>query len=276
MKKYFLKLAAVTLFVGVLTSCEEDKVVFDGNNGKSLIGFTSVTANLPAFQDSDFTMEVEVGATNKVNHDRAIELSVNQELTSATDNQYTIDMSTLVIPAGEYVGKVKITGHYATLPELVKNTITLDLVSVDGFEVKNPDRERFTVYLFRACPIILEDFVGTYDAVEDGSGEYEVEVTLGDEPGELLLSNVWDVDPDSVTHIYLADDVANPQVNFPTNYPGGTDNYLYDNSTYGPAYVNGILDGSFFDSCAKTIEINFAVAVAAGQFSPTNLVLTKQ
>ena len=158
MKKYLLKLTSLCLFVGVLSSCEQEKIIYDVNNGQSFVGFNIVSASLPTYSadsGTDFTLEVEVGATTKANHDRTIAIAINDKFTTALPTEYTIDQASLVIPANKFVGTIKITGNYANLPASGQKLITLDLVSVQDADVINPDKKSFTVYLYRACPVSI-------------------------------------------------------------------------------------------------------------------------
>lgn len=250
MKKYISKIAALVLFTGLLVSCgDQDNVQLDVDNTQSLVGFNKPSDNLPAWapEFEQFTLEVEVGATNRVNYDRDITIDINEELTTALPAAYTIDPSSLVIPAGEFVGKIRITGHFNEVPAQVKQKIVIDLLSVEGMNNIDNLKKRFVATIFQACPINRDDFVGTYDALEDGTANYIVESVAGDEPNELLLSNVWDLDPASVTHVYLGDNVASPNIIWPAAYPTSTENFLAsDVFGYGPGYVNGT--GGTFDS----------------------------
>jgi len=274
MKNILYKLSLVCFLGVALVSCDEDRVVLDPDNGSNLFLFNEKRSNLALSEDGTtfVTDTVLVGVTSISNVDRVIPIHIDPAST-ATANQYEIQASSLVIPAGKFVGKVVLTGNFEELPELVK--LQIALVFDDGVPVLD-DKNSHVVDIFRVCPYEIADFAGTYIGVEDGgASEYEVTATVGDEPYELILTNVWGADPESETHIYLTDDLANPTVTFPKNYPAGTDNYLFDEPTYGAAYVNG-QGTSSFDSCALTITLDFEVVVSAGSFGDTNLVLTKQ
>jgi len=277
MKKYF-KITSLFLFAALVSSCgDESKDILDVDSNKALVSFVNVESNLPAFEEAglEYTLEVEVGVTNRVNYDRVVTLAINEELTTATPDQYTIDQSSLVIPAGQFVSKIKIKAFYDQIAPLTNETLVFDIVSVQDMTNINPLASRTTINLFQACPIIRDEFIGTYDALQEGD-TYTVNVTAGVAANELTLSNIENISPSSRTTIFLNDDVANPQVTYPTpSYPDGTTNYLVaDISGYGPAYVVG--SSGSFNSCAKTIEINYSIAVSAGTFAATKVVLTKR
>jgi len=277
MKKYF-KITSLFIFTALLVSCgDESKDILNVDSNKALVSFVEVEYNLPAFEDptSEYTLEVEVGVTNRVNYDRAITLNINDELTTATPDQYTIDQSSLIIPAGQFVSKIKIKANYNAIDPGVNETLVFDIVSVQDQTSVDPLASRTTVNLFQACPIVRDEFIGTYDAFQEGD-TYTVNVTAGTAANELTLSNIENISPSSTTTIFLNDDVANPQVTYPTPaYPDGLTNYLVaDISGYGAAYLVG--SSGSFDSCAKTITINYQIGVSAGFFSATSVVLTKR
>jgi len=197
MKKYLLKIAACAFIIGTLASCEEDKVFQDVNNGQALAGFNADSGDLKAFDPNEFTTPseiiIEVGVTTKSNQDRAIQVVVNEELSTALPSQYTVDTSSLVIPAGEYVAKVKITANYDALPETESTTLVLDLISVEGMDLLDSDRSRFVAELFRVCP---RDIPTTYTgfvtgSVGAGTEEFTVTFTAGTEVATYSTPNLW-------------------------------------------------------------------------------------
>jgi len=277
MKKYF-KITSLVLFTALFASCgDESKDILDVDSNKALVSFVNGESNLPAFEDPslEYTLEVEVGVTNRVNYDRVVTLAINEELTTATPDQYSIDASSLIIPAGQFVSKIKIKANYDVIEAGAVETLVFDLVSVQDQTNIDPLASRTTINLFQACPIVRDEFIGTYDAFQDGD-TYTVNVTAGDAANELTLSNVENISPSSRTTIFINDDVANPQVTYPSPaYPDGLTNYLVaDISGYGPAYLVG--SSGDFDSCAKTITINYNISVSAGSFAATTVVLTKR
>lgn len=279
MKKLISKVVALVLFSGMLTACgEQDNVQLDVDSAQSVVGFNTLSSNLPAWAPElpQYTLEVIVGATNRVNYDREVVIDINEELTDALPAEYTIDQSSLVIPAGDFVAKIKIRAFYNEIPPLVKHKLVFDLVSVEGQDILLTDKNRHVVSLFRACPIERDNFTGTYEAIEDGdtANSYYVESTPGTAANELLLSNVWNVDPESVTHVFLGSDVANPNIIWPVDY---LDNLLVNSlppyESYGKLYIAGT--GGSFDSCTGNMVLKFSARFVTGSFAPTVLVLNK-
>jgi len=180
MKKYFLKITTLFLFVAVLSSCDEDKVFF--NNKQSLVGFNGVSANLPAYSVDDnrvFTLKVEVGSSEKVNYDRTFAISINDKFTTATPAQYVLQQTSLVIPANQYVGTIDITGVYDALPANYDEVLlSLDLVSVQDSDVVNPEKTNYTISLYRSCEIEIPlVYAGTITGAGSATAPYDVTFT---------------------------------------------------------------------------------------------------
>ncbi|MFP9115349.1 hypothetical protein ACLI1A_15535 [Flavobacterium sp. RHBU_3] len=166
MKRYIIKSFLFVLGVVSLSSCES----FENDTlstSYAYAGFNDEMANLPVFESgSENTVLVEVGVTNKVNYDRTFTIELDETLTTATPDQYTID-PVMVIPAGEYVGTLKIVGNYSALPEVDKRLLSINLVSVQDADSYNDEMQNVAVYIFRGCIITAE---GDYSAVASGGG----------------------------------------------------------------------------------------------------------
>lgn len=166
MKNYIIKSFFLAFGVIALSSCESfenETLVTD----YSYAGFNESEANLPAFAEgSENTVYVEVGVTNKVDYDRTFTVEIEGLLTTATPDMYTID-PVMVIPAGEYVGKLKITANYANLPETAQRLLSINLVSVQDADSYNDQMLNVGVYIFRGCIIQAE---GNYTGEASGNG----------------------------------------------------------------------------------------------------------
>ncbi|AWH85194.1 hypothetical protein HYN59_08695 [Flavobacterium album] len=195
MKKYLSKIVVFALLVGVLSSCEEDKIVYKGD-GQSLVGFNTAAGNLKTYDPQESTnpseIIVEVGSTKKVNYDRTVQVVINDELTDALPSQYTIDQSTFVIPAGEFTAKIKITGHYDALTD-IKQTLTLDLISVQDQDIFDAKRARYTVSIYRVCPRDIPLTYTGYVTGEVGGATEEFTVTFVPtaDAATYNVANLW-------------------------------------------------------------------------------------
>lgn len=110
-------------------------------------------------------------------------------------------------------------------------------------------------------------FIGEYDVFEtvygdlSGNGfEYTSEVTAGDAPNELIVSNLWDADNNSETRIYL--DTYNT-----ITYPAYTQNYLDDIEGF-PTYVSNDFTGlAGMDPDDASVVIPEASTFGCGTFT---------
>lgn len=261
MKKYLFILSIFSLF---LTSCDEQEP--EVYNGPDLAYFTAGTVANYYVQDVEgSSYDIEVGVTVASDTDRTINVSIDPAST-ADASQFTIG-NTMVIPAGEYVGTVQVFGSYEDV--VSGSTLILNLEDVTGSEVATFDNT-FSMTFYQFCPFVRDEFLGVYEANEEGFGVYESVATAGEADNELLLSNVWGVSPTTTTRVFLNDN--NPS-NFVLDFPPYLENYLFDHPTYGPAYIyNGY---GTFDACEKVIDMYFQVRVEAGVFPETHITFTK-
>lgn len=151
------------LFVSLaLFSCggEDDNYkAFEGPQ-KALF-FNNTTSVLEVTAGASTFREVLVSSTTKSNVDRVIPISVSS-FTSANPNQYSIDMSTAVIPAGENTALVKInSGDFASLP--LSGGVDLVLV-LESEEYVLPNRSNHVVSIQRGCLAVKVDFNIAFDA----------------------------------------------------------------------------------------------------------------
>lgn len=91
------------LSLALITSCEEDLVIYDVDNGQSLSALALASATLPVpAEGSIFSLPVEV--STRAASDRAISVSVDPSST-ALPAEYTIDSSSLVYQLVNLLGQ---------------------------------------------------------------------------------------------------------------------------------------------------------------------------
>ncbi|MDP2161004.1 MAG: hypothetical protein Q8K02_11015 [Flavobacterium sp.] len=203
MKKIFLLVSVFSLMV--FSSCSED----DSNDlgGRTSYLFSTTESDLSVSNTGVSEVEIEIGVTTRTNADRTIGFSIDPSST-ATPNQYTIDASSLVIPAGQYTTKVKVTGNFDNLEQGVTSTLILNL-DVDGDVM--PGKGVHTVSIYRFC-------------LSDLAGNYSVTTTYG----------FHDFLPTYATNTMNVEIFANPVENsyYVLDFSGG----LYSTGPYCPAY----------------------------------------
>lgn len=199
MKNTVIKLLSVFAFAVAFTSCEQDKIVYNVDGGQSLVGFNSSSVSLLAFTDAerpagyDNSTTIEVGSTKRSNVDRSYTVTINDEFTTAVPAQYQVN-STYKIPAGEFLGTIKVTGFYDALPSDWSSTIlVLDLeeVSETPEPIYNPEKKRMVVTLSRGCIQTPAAKYTGYITSSVGGGAAPFDVNLTPVAG---VFNTWNAD----------------------------------------------------------------------------------
>lgn len=150
--------------------------------------------------------------------------------------------------------------------------VTLAATSRDNVEIGAVESVGPVATTVRINTGIRDLFLGTYDVLEDGSAEYESVVTAGAAPNELVISNLFGVDSESQTSVFINDDGT-------VSYPGFADNLLFvsSNPAQGQVFIDGI-DGTQ-SGCDGDIELNFRLRFGPDQdltTDPINTVLTRR
>lgn len=189
MKNIVSKLILGLLFVTII-SCDEneDPAIY---TGESLTYFTNGTSANFFVEDTDnATYQIPVGVTETSSSDRTFTVAIDEESTTATEDQYNLATTTFTIPAGEFFGYIEVEGYFENIP-LESSTLTIDLISVEGSNVADFD-STFSLYLNQYCPF---DIPLEYDATAylSGSATNTFSVTL--EPtgnlNEYEVTNMW-------------------------------------------------------------------------------------
>lgn len=168
MKKYILLFAmSLVLF----TSCEEDLVVFDNENGQTYVQFGTNTIELPVVFDSSADIEIPVEVTTISSSERTV--TVNVVSTGADDEataaQYNVGGS-VTIPANEYVGMLSFTGIDAGIEIGETKTVTLEIGGISGAADANLDTRSLVINMFQVCPVEEDFFIGDYQLTTTATG----------------------------------------------------------------------------------------------------------
>lgn len=263
MKKIFTLLSLLTL---VIVSCEEPAPeVYSDDDIAYFLDGTSAAFTITSPDD---VYSITVGTTNTSSQDRVISIEIDAS-SSATADQYVIS-DQLVIPANSHSGTIDISGNIDNVvpgSKLVINLSSVDGTAIAGFQ------NSFTLDLFLYCPFDRESYLGAYEADDEGT-LHEIIITPGSAPNELILSNLWNVTPNSQTRIFITEPSQNEFV------VSGTEDYL-DNPlilfNVGQGYV-GDISGST-NSCTKSIEFDYTVYIPEfqnGYEYPTTVTMTKK
>lgn len=158
MKKIF-----VLLFIGFfLLSCEEDRS--DNYLKETVAYFSASSGKLPAKGDhgaegTDYMLTVV--STYPSSSDRVVSIEIDTEKSTAIEGEhFTIDTSSLTIPANEYSTDIIINSVYDNLPQ-EPVTLVLNLISVSGTDLM-VSKSTFTLEIYQSCEIA--DFPLSYTA----------------------------------------------------------------------------------------------------------------
>ncbi|WP_299437898.1 hypothetical protein [uncultured Aquimarina sp.] len=151
MKKYFLITLLMTI---ILSSCEEDKIIFDGS--QTLIAFSSNMVDLPIEIDATGSIDVTVNVTTLSTSERTFNVTVVEDETTAGAASYSF--GSIVVPPNAYNGILTINGvddNVTTTPEKLVLKIS------EGSDFITPT-ENLTVNVFQVCPVDESLFTGMY------------------------------------------------------------------------------------------------------------------
>jgi hypothetical protein len=203
------------------------------------------------------SIDIDVYSNDISTSDRTFNILVSEESTGSSAD-YTVPTS-VTIPANSNMGVLSISAKDVT------NTLILEIEEVSGVIVPEP----IVVNILKVCPFNLDDFVGTYAAVEDGQYNYDVTVTKGSQPNQLILGNLYE--SGGTTIINIGNTEAR-KITFPVFPTGGV---LYVHPSYGNVYAvnpstwsdDPSQDTSALNVCETSISLAFVRQVSVGIFS---------
>ncbi|OZV67111.1 hypothetical protein [Winogradskyella aurantia] len=124
MKENKLKLFILLFSLFAVVGCEEDLIEYRGGQPTAYsFARTSQTVGV-----CNPTVPINVEATIASNQERTVQVSVNDELTTALASEYTLGGTSAVISAGDFVGSIDITVDFAAIPVGESRVVVLDLV----------------------------------------------------------------------------------------------------------------------------------------------------
>lgn len=149
-------LAVGALLVATLAGCEPERTTYDGPN---YIMFSSERHDL-GVMDSEEWFEIPITATRTADKDR----NVGVEIIAARSNaiyglHYTIESTTVTIPAGELTAKLRIKGYPDAIGVADNLGITLSL-AIEDEDVWEEYGTETEVYLHKCCPLDMNAFTG--------------------------------------------------------------------------------------------------------------------
>lgn len=253
MKKFTCKYFLLIALTGAI-SCEENEIPqINDVNGITLAQFARTSAVLPTPEEGAST-QVDVILTTISDTARNIEVSVDPESTAGED-QYEI--SNLVVPANSYRGTIRISSSYDALPETGSSKLILNLTGIENSETLI-ENGQLNVEMFRTCPIVPEEFVGSWTGTTAWDYNTEVVTFLNDD-GELMMNGLsfgWF--QDWWGEVIVANEPVKVEIDPETGMITIPEQYYLSSTWNGdpqPDY-NLKATGMVLNPCTRTIEIS--------------------
>ncbi len=257
MKRYtFLKgiLGAFgMLALTTMVCCESERQIYDGPN---YIMFSSERHDL-GVMDSEEWFEIPITATRTADHDRNVGVEIIAARSSAIYGMhYTIESTTVTIPAGELNAMLRIKGYPDAISVSDNLGITLNLVleDEDVWEEYGTETE---VYLHKCCPLDMNAFTGYAVLTSTWIMQYMnaesllVKTHLDDTtPNTIVVESMY-YDGYDIRITLLNDNRLEPFVEMPEPQVAGS-----TGEAFGTIYGNGKLmmmqpadSGSYYSPC---------------------------
>ncbi|MBR9854491.1 MAG: hypothetical protein GYB37_07925 [Algicola sp.] len=278
MKKSLNKISLIFCVAALFFSCEKREIpIFDIENGVPIAGFngafeqTKITFN-PS-EDTENT--ITIGVSTLTNTDRSVNLSIDMEKTTLSEEFYSISTLSPVIPAGSFTTDITIT-TIASSEDLpgASDEIVLVLNSVEDAEFGDNSVTELSILLDVKCPSVdIAALVGTYDVVGStfagffGETDFTREVVAGPDENQITIIGgtyitegaddlILTINPETGSIIAVNEDGINAQV------------------SYGPNFYS-FLPGGRVLTCVGIIEVNldFSASISG---NPHDFDLVKQ
>lgn len=151
-----LLVAFGALLLTALVGCESERTQYDG---PSYITFSAERHDL-GVMDGEEWFEIPITATHAVEHDRNVGVEIIAARSSAVYGMhYTIESTTVTIPAGKLNGMLRIKGYPEAISVSEMLGITLNLV-IEEDEVSEEHGTETEIYLHKCCPLDMNAFTG--------------------------------------------------------------------------------------------------------------------
>ena len=207
--------------------------------------------------DSEEWFEIPISATRTTDHDRNVGVEIIAARSSAIYGMhYTIESTTVTIPAGELTAMLRIKGYAEAISITDNLGITLNLV-VDEEEVWDEYGTETEVYLHKCCPLDMNAFTGYAVLTSTWTMQYmNVESLLvktrHDEtlPNTIVVEDMYYAGYD-IRITFKNDNRLEPLIEMPEAQVAGS-----TGEAFGTIYGNGKLmmmqpadSGSYYSPC---------------------------
>ena len=276
-KKIFLGMVASLVMLAGLTSCEEQRTVYDG----PLYIMFADTLSVLGVENSEEVFDIHIAATQASDKDRTLAVEVVDKESSAIEGvHYTLESNTVVIKAGELATSVRVRAIYDNLTIDEDPTLVLRLITDDDVQWSLYEGNETKVILRKICPFDINAFTGYAVVTSSFLMDYSIK--------DMRLITT-EVDPEDSTAVILHDyfydgydmkvrftteDMLNPLIEMDDQTMATT------GEAFGTIYGDGMLHAyqpsslvSYYSSCEKFI-FQYMTVWVPGMAEGTNTVGT--
>ena len=276
-KKIFLGMVASLVMLAGLTSCEEQRTVYDG----PLYIMFADTLSVLGVENSEEVFDIHIAATQASDKDRTLAVEVVDTESSAIEGvHYILESNTVVIKAGELATSVRVRAIYDNLTIDEDPTLVLRLITDDDVQWSLYEGNETKVILRKICPFDINAFTGYAVVTSTFLMDYSIK--------DMRLITT-EVDPEDSTAVILHDyfydgydmkvrftteDMLNPLIEMDDQTMATT------GEAFGTIYGDGMLHAyqpsslvSYYSSCEKFI-FQYMTVWVPGMAEGTNVVGT--
>lgn len=276
----FSTIASLALLASI-TSCDEERTVYDG---PQYIMFAD-TLSVLGVENSEDYFDVFISATRPMDKDLTLAVEVIEQESSAIEGvHYAIESNTVTLKAGELATSVRIRGIYENLAVDVENLpeLKLHLISPEDSHWNLYEGLETTVLLQKVCPFDIHVFTGyamvtstfLYNYVGSYNRLIETSVDTTDAERKTIIMHDYLYDGYDVKIRFTTDDTLNPLIEM-DDQPMAT-----TGEAFGTIYGDGMLHlyqpssmVSYYSSCEKFI-LQYITIWVPGMEAGTNTVGT--
>ena len=150
MKNKLIYLSIILLsLTTILLSCEEEGVL--PVDIPAAISFNLESDNV-LVKPGGSTYDLELQSTTTSDSDRTYSVTINESSTGV-DDEYTLNSTSITIPAGKLKGSTTITFDYDAIPLGIQRILNFDLNEITGSSLLNSTRKSTSILYSAFCPL---------------------------------------------------------------------------------------------------------------------------
>ncbi len=276
-KKIFLGMVASLVMLAGLTSCEEQRTVYDG----PLYIMFADTLSVLGVENSEEVFDIHIAATQASDKDRTLAVEVVDKESSAIEGvHYTLESNTVVIKAGELATSVRVRAIYDNLTIDEDPTLVLRLITDDDVQWGLYEGNETKVILRKICPFDINAFTGYAVVTSTFLMDYSIKdmrlitTEVAPEDTTAIILHDYFYDGYDMKVRFTTEDMLNPLIEM-DDQPMAT-----TGEAFGTIYGDGMLHAyqpsslvSYYSSCEKFI-FQYMTVWVPGMAEGTNVVGT--